>query len=124
MNASPSDYKIDFPSFPCISESFALYIIYLKMHCIVHKKNIWLVCIVFQFKPGRPLAKNDLGDSSPTLNDRVHVLVSVIPASSVTSLPDEIVKKMREVRLAASEIGNTQFGQMFLNENFFFFFLI
>ena len=36
----------------------------------------------------------------PTLDDRVHVLVSVIPADSI-SLSEEVVKEMRDVRLAA-----------------------
>lgn len=54
-------------------------------------------------------------NSSPTLDDRVHVLVSVIPVGSVTLLSDEDVKKMREVRLAASEMGNTQCGLMVPN---------
>lgn len=45
--------------------------------------------------------------SSPTLDDRVHVLVSVVPADSIIQLSEEVVRKMREVRLAASALGKS-----------------
>lgn len=50
--------------------------------------------------------EGDIGyNSHPTVEDKVHVLVCVVPVSSVSLLSDKIVKKMREVRLAASELG-------------------
>lgn len=42
------------------------------------------------------------------MDDRVHVLVSVIPAATVSLINDEVKKKMREVRLAAREMGKNR----------------
>ena len=44
-------------------------------------------------------------NSDPTLEDKVHVLVCVVSANTVHSLGDESMKKIREVREAASELG-------------------
>ncbi|XP_056870809.1 interferon-induced protein 44-like [Takifugu flavidus] len=41
---------------------------------------------------------------SPTLQDRVHVLVSVIPADGAVMITGEMVKKMRKIRIAASDM--------------------
>nr|XP_046270448.1 interferon-induced protein 44-like isoform X1 [Scatophagus argus]XP_046270449.1 interferon-induced protein 44-like isoform X1 [Scatophagus argus] len=63
----------------------------------------------YKFIPGQQISEGDPSyNSSPTLNDRVHVLVSVFPAGSASLISDEVVKKMREVRLAASEMGIPQ----------------
>ncbi|GLD66712.1 C-Jun-amino-terminal kinase-interacting protein 4-like isoform X1, partial [Lates japonicus] len=62
-----------------------------------------------KFDPQCPLSEGNPGyNSSPTLSDRVHVLVSVVPAGNVSLISDEILEKMREVRLAASEMGIPQ----------------
>ena len=53
---------------------------------------------------------------SPTLDDKVHVLVSVIPADSVTSLSDKVWNKMRKVRLAARDMGK---GSVWGNDDIF-----
>ncbi|XP_051244169.1 interferon-induced protein 44-like isoform X2 [Dicentrarchus labrax] len=64
-----------------------------------------------KFSLEHQLKEKDEGyNSSPTLDDRVHVLVSVVPAGSVSSLSDEVLKKMREVRMTASEMGIPQLG--------------
>ncbi|XP_078017944.1 interferon-induced protein 44-like isoform X1 [Epinephelus lanceolatus] len=63
----------------------------------------------YQFKPKDQLEEGDEGyRSSPTLDDRVHVLVCVIPADKVSLIDDKVVKKMREVRLAANELNIPQ----------------
>ncbi|XP_024909288.1 interferon-induced protein 44-like [Cynoglossus semilaevis] len=45
---------------------------------------------------------------NPTLQDRVHVLVFVVPAEKVKLLSDEVWKKLREVRLEARQTGIPQ----------------
>lgn len=63
----------------------------------------------YNFNPLSGISKDDQKyNSSPTLKDKVHVLVCVIPASSVDLLSNELMKKMRDVRLAASELGIPQ----------------
>ncbi|XP_036946248.1 interferon-induced protein 44-like isoform X2 [Acanthopagrus latus] len=62
-----------------------------------------------QINPKRKMQTGDPSyNPSPTLDDKVHVLVSVIPAGSVTLLSEEVWKKMREVRLAARDMGIPQ----------------
>ncbi|XP_068192762.1 interferon-induced protein 44-like isoform X1 [Antennarius striatus] len=63
----------------------------------------------YKFTPGCPMKDSDPSyNACPTLEDKVHVLVSVIPASSLSILPEEVLKKMRDVRQAASEMGIPQ----------------
>ncbi|KAL7378446.1 hypothetical protein ABVT39_013861 [Epinephelus coioides] len=62
----------------------------------------------YQFNPKSPLQEGRYYRSSPTLSDRVQVLVCVIPADQLSIMSDKVVKKMREVRLAASELDIPQ----------------
>ncbi|XP_005457763.1 interferon-induced protein 44-like isoform X2 [Oreochromis niloticus] len=63
----------------------------------------------YEFKPQQQLTKSDERyRSCPSLNDRVHVLVTVVPAGSVSILSEEVVKKLRKVRLAAREMDIPQ----------------
>ncbi|XP_062264908.1 interferon-induced protein 44-like [Platichthys flesus] len=59
----------------------------------------------YKFDPDKLLMRGDDGyNSDPTLEDKVHVLVGVIPADKMSRLSDEMVKKIRKVREAASEL--------------------
>ncbi|XP_051797485.1 interferon-induced protein 44-like, partial [Acanthochromis polyacanthus] len=62
----------------------------------------------YKFNPKEPLTGGDFYNPSPTLDDRVHVLVSVVPADKISEMTGEDVKKMREVRQTASEMGIPQ----------------
>ncbi|XP_030590980.1 interferon-induced protein 44-like [Archocentrus centrarchus] len=63
----------------------------------------------YKFRGECPLSEDDRDyNEGPTLNDKVHVLVCVICASTVNILSDEIIRKMRDVRLAASDMGIPQ----------------
>eukprot|EP00066_Takifugu_rubripes_P002618 XP_003964659.1 PREDICTED: interferon-induced protein 44-like [Takifugu rubripes] len=63
----------------------------------------------YEFNPSSPLKEGDEGyNPSPTLQDRVHVLVSVVPADGAVIITDEMVKKMRKIRKAASGMGIPQ----------------
>ncbi|KAI9523325.1 hypothetical protein NQZ68_028349 [Dissostichus eleginoides] len=62
-----------------------------------------------KFNPLSTLSEdNQHFNSDPSLNDRVHVLVCIISANTAQFLTDDLVKKLREVRLAARdmEVGN------------------
>ncbi|CAB1420194.1 unnamed protein product [Pleuronectes platessa] len=59
----------------------------------------------YKFDPEQELTEGDDGyNSHPTLEDKVHVLVCVVAADAVSRLSAEMVKKIRKVRLAASEL--------------------
>lgn len=62
-----------------------------------------------KFSAETQIKEGDPGyNPSPTLDDRVHVLVSVVPMNVISILQDGVVTKMREVRQAASEAGIPQ----------------
>ncbi|XP_068435058.1 uncharacterized protein [Clinocottus analis] len=63
----------------------------------------------YDFNPhSKILEDNPKYNKDPTFKDKVHVLVCVIDADTVCRLSDESIIKMREVRLAASELGIPQ----------------
>ncbi|XP_074513076.1 interferon-induced protein 44-like [Sebastes fasciatus] len=63
----------------------------------------------YTFKPCSEISEdNQYYNKDPTLKDRVHVLVCVISASTVNMLSTETITKMREVRLAATDMGIPQ----------------
>ncbi|XP_039908677.1 interferon-induced protein 44-like isoform X1 [Simochromis diagramma] len=63
----------------------------------------------YTFNPQSSLSEHDHKyNKEPTLNDRVHVLVSVIDANKIKLMSDDIIKQMRTVRLAARDMGIPQ----------------
>uniref|UniRef100_A0A8C9ZM54 G domain-containing protein n=1 Tax=Sander lucioperca TaxID=283035 RepID=A0A8C9ZM54_SANLU len=62
----------------------------------------------YQFKPSSPLSDDDPGyNPRPSADDQVHVLVCVLSANSA-EIPDSVLKKMADIREAASELGIPQ----------------
>ncbi|XP_049926169.1 interferon-induced protein 44-like [Epinephelus moara] len=63
----------------------------------------------YTFNPIAKISEDDnYYNKEPTLKDRVHVLVCVISADTSNILSDEHVEKLREVRLAARDMGIPQ----------------
>ncbi|XP_076736476.1 interferon-induced protein 44-like [Maylandia zebra] len=60
----------------------------------------------YRFNPKCHLFETDPDyNSSPTLDDKVHILVVLIPADTVSIINDETWRKMKEVRLHARDKG-------------------
>ncbi|KAL3966238.1 growth arrest and DNA-damage-inducible protein [Sarotherodon galilaeus] len=67
----------------------------------------------YRFNPKCPLFETDPGyNSSPTLDDKVHILVLVIPADTLSIISTESRRKMNNVRLAARDNGIPQIAIM------------
>ncbi|XP_049417581.1 interferon-induced protein 44-like [Epinephelus fuscoguttatus] len=63
----------------------------------------------YTFNPIAKISEDDnYYNKDPTLKDQVHVLVCVVSADTSSILSDEHVKKMRDVRLAARDMGIPQ----------------
>lgn len=53
-----------------------------------------------------PLSEEDPGYIKiPSSEDRVHCLVSVMPADKMAFLGKHVIQKMRDIRLAAADMG-------------------
>ncbi|XP_036413687.1 interferon-induced protein 44-like [Colossoma macropomum] len=63
----------------------------------------------YTFNPAGSIEKDSrYYNSSPSLKDRVHCLVSVLPANKISISSDEVIKKMKEVRQKARDLGIPQ----------------
>lgn len=59
-----------------------------------------------QFKEDRKLSEgDDFYNSAPSDNDRVHVLVYVVPADTSEPMNERVLKKIQAVRLKAKGLG-------------------
>ncbi|XP_053333104.1 interferon-induced protein 44-like [Clarias gariepinus] len=55
----------------------------------------------YKFNPTSPLTETDPDFNDPGPNDKVHCLVSVVSASSISQMGNEVIQKMKMVRMAA-----------------------
>ncbi|XP_038583574.1 interferon-induced protein 44-like [Micropterus salmoides] len=63
----------------------------------------------YRFKPESPLSEGDqFYNKYPTANDKVHVLVCVINANTVSRMTELTVQNIRNVRMEASNLGIPQ----------------
>ncbi|CAK6984571.1 interferon-induced protein 44-like, partial [Scomber scombrus] len=63
----------------------------------------------YMFNPKHKLSEGDqYYNTEVNPNDEVHVLVCVIPADTASQIEDEVIRKVREIRRAASELGIPQ----------------
>uniref|UniRef100_W5KKK1 Interferon-induced protein 44-like n=1 Tax=Astyanax mexicanus TaxID=7994 RepID=W5KKK1_ASTMX len=59
----------------------------------------------YEFNPASAMdTKNRYYIHNPTLNDRMHCLVSVIPADRISLMNDDTIQKMKVIRAAASKL--------------------
>ena len=76
------------------------------MYCSCHHSGGFN--FVFQFNPVSKLSEGDqFYNSTVNPNDTVDVLVFVIPADTARNMRDETVQKIREIRIAASRLGES-----------------
>ncbi|MEQ2267914.1 hypothetical protein XENORESO_012265 [Xenotaenia resolanae] len=62
----------------------------------------------YKFNPVSSLSEDDPGyNSSPSINDRVHVLVCIYSANA-PQMNSSVLQKMKEIREAASDLGIPQ----------------
>ncbi|XP_014049565.2 interferon-induced protein 44 isoform X1 [Salmo salar] len=62
-----------------------------------------------KFNPISPLTEGDRGyNDNPSSSDRAHCLVSLMPADKISLIDDDVVKKMRTIRLVARDLGIPQ----------------
>ncbi|XP_053193441.1 interferon-induced protein 44-like [Scomber japonicus] len=63
----------------------------------------------YRFDPKHKLPEDkEYYNTEVNPNDEVHVLVCVIPADTASQIGDEVIKKIREIRKAASDLGIPQ----------------
>ncbi|KAI4897669.1 hypothetical protein NFI96_027615, partial [Prochilodus magdalenae] len=60
----------------------------------------------YEFQPKHPIIKQHTDYiKDPSLNDKIHCLISILPADKISLMPDEVIRKMKDVRRAASKLG-------------------
>lgn len=65
--------------------------------------------VFFQFNPESKLSEYDkFYNDTPADNDKVHVLVCVIPADAISRMAEETVQKIRDIRKEASDLSESK----------------
>ncbi|XP_076846158.1 interferon-induced protein 44-like [Brachyhypopomus gauderio] len=60
----------------------------------------------YEFNPHKPLAEIDVDyNSQPSLDDKAHCLVSVVPANVISRMDESVMEKMNTVSQRANDIG-------------------
>ena len=79
---------------------------------------VYLVLLSLQFNPLRPITEDDPKyKKNPTLKDRIHCLVAVLPADTVSVMDNEKIRQMRVVREKARILGESYNIYMFILKN-------
>lgn len=75
--------------------------------CLYKLLNCHLMCL--QFCPGHELSESDpFYNKTPTDNDKVHVLVCVVPTDRMALMSDDFLRLIREVRMKASKLSESR----------------
>ncbi|XP_029911936.1 interferon-induced protein 44-like [Myripristis murdjan] len=80
----------------------------------VHREDIKLalkghVTDGYTFNPASKLSDDSkYYNAEPTLNDKVHVLVCVVPADQIPLVSESFVRKIKDIRRTASDLGIPQ----------------
>ncbi|XP_036434366.1 interferon-induced protein 44-like [Colossoma macropomum] len=62
----------------------------------------------YMFKPTKLTDDNQYYIKNPSLNDKIHCLVNVIPADTISMIKDDFIQNMKKVREEASNMGLPQ----------------
>lgn len=69
---------------------------------------VYYVHLSVQFNPLKPITEEDPKyNKNPTLKDRIHCLVAVLPANTVSMIDDNIIRQMADVRKEARDLGKS-----------------
>lgn len=61
---------------------------------------------IFQFSTDKKLSEDDeFYNPNPKITERVHVLVCVIPANNMAIMTNQILEKIRKIRLEARDLS-------------------
>ncbi|KAI4902471.1 hypothetical protein NFI96_015574, partial [Prochilodus magdalenae] len=63
----------------------------------------------YEFQPKHPIIKQHTDYiKDPSSNDKIHFLISILPADKIFLMKDEVIDKMKHFRLAVSNLGIPQ----------------
>ncbi|XP_026861953.1 interferon-induced protein 44 [Electrophorus electricus] len=67
----------------------------------------------YTFNPIHPISTEDIDyKHDPSLTDRIHCLLSVLPADNISLISEEVIQKMKTVRGKARDLGIPQIAIM------------